>query len=288
MEDKLLVTVAPCIPPYMAKHIPSLDLSPEGIAAEVVRAHNAGANLAHLHVWDEQGQPTIDLAAFERTLCLIREQCDIIIEGSTGGVSFSDAERPKDANALSPAERSVSLQADIEMASLNPGSVNYDRGVYINSPSDIAFWAQEMHRRRIKPDIAVFETGMIANAMGLAEEGWLEPPFVFGFVLGQVGAMPASPKNLQFLSESIPPDSLWAVVGHGGHDLKMSFLAMLMGGHARAGLEDNPYFRSGQVATSNAQLIERVVRIGREIGREPATPAEAREALGLAPRKPVS
>jgi 3-keto-5-aminohexanoate cleavage enzyme len=271
MEDKLLVTVAPCIPPYMAKDVPGLDLSPEGIAEEVVRAYNAGANVVHLHVWDERGQPTTELAAFERTIRLIRERCDIVIEGSTGGV-----------NELSPAERSVSLEADIEMASLNPGSVNYDAGVYVNSPDDIAYWVQEMHRRRIKPDVAVFEAGMIANSMRLADEGWIEPPFLFSFVLGQVGALPATPKNLLFLSETVPAGSLWSVAGHCGHDLRMSSLAMHVGGHARAGFEDNPYYRPGDLATSNAQLIERLVRIAREIGREPVSPAEARAILGRA------
>jgi 3-keto-5-aminohexanoate cleavage enzyme len=254
----------------MAKDVPGLDLSPEGIAEEVVQAYNAGANVVHLHVWDERGQPTTELAAFERTIRLIRERCDIVIEGSTGGV-----------NELSPAERSVSLQADIEMASLNPGSVNYDAGVYVNSPDDIAYWVQEMHRRRIKPDVAVFEAGMIANSMRLVDEGWIEPPFLFSFVLGQVGALPATPKNLLFLSETIPVGSLWSVAGHCGHDLHMSSLAMHVGGHARAGFEDNPYYRPGELATSNAQLIERLVRIAREIGREPVSPAEARAILGL-------
>jgi len=268
--EKLLVTVAPCIPPYLAANVPGLDLSPEGIADEVMRAYNAGANVVHPHVWDETGQPTTDVAAIERTLRLIRERCDIVIEGSTGGV-----------NELSPAERSVSLQCDIELASLNPGSVNYDKGVYVNAPSDVAYWVQAMQRRRIKPDVAIFEAGMIANTLRLVDAGWIEPPFLFSFVLGQVGALPATPKNLLFLSESIPPGSLWAVAGHGGHDLEMSALAMLMGGHARAGFEDNAYYRPGELATSNAQLIERVVRIARDLGREIATPDEARAALGV-------
>ena len=270
MEDELLIAVAPSIPPYMAEDIPGLDLSPEGIADEVVRAYNAGANIVHLHVWDEQGRPTRDLSAFEHTIRLIRERSDIIIEGSTGGVG-----------ELSPAERSVSLLTDIEMASLNPGSVNYDQGVYINSPDDIAYWAQEMHRRRIKPDMAIFEAGMIANALRLAEKGWIEPPFLFNFVLGQEGAIPATPRNLLFLKESIPEGSLWGVIGHGGHDLAMSALAINIGGHARAGFEDNPYYRPGELAKSNAQLIERLVRLAREIGRSIATPAEARIMLQL-------
>lgn len=270
MQDKLLITVAPCIPPYAAAGMPDLDLSPEGIADEVVRAWNAGANVVHLHVWDERGQPTTDLAAFERTLRLIRERCDIVVEGSTGGV-----------NELSPAERSVSLHTDIELASLNPGSVNYDRGVYVNSPADVAYWAQEMHRRSIKPDIAIFEAGMVANSLALAEQGWIEPPFLFSFVLGQQGALPATARNLLFLCETIPAGSQWCVAGHGGHDLQMSVLAMAMGGHARAGFEDNPFYRPGKRATSNAQLIERLVRVAHELGRPVATPGEARVLLSI-------
>lgn len=277
MNDKLLVTVAPSIPPYMALRIPELDLTPEGIVEEVVRACSAGANIVHLHVWDDQGQPTIELDAFGRTIQLVRERCDVVIEGSTGGVG-----------ELTSAERSISLQADIEMASLNPGSVNYDNGVYVNAPSDILYWAQEMQSRRIKPDIAVFEAGMIANTMGLVEEGLVEEPLLFTFVLGQQGAMPASPRNLFFLSESIPAESLWCVAGHGGHDLLMSSLAIHIGGHARAGFEDNPYYQPGEVATSNAQLIERLVRIAHEIGREVASPDEARQMLGLPPRTNIA
>lgn len=267
LQDRLLITVAPCVPPYVAEGLPGLDLSPEGIAKEVVRAYNAGASAVHLHVWDEHGRPTTDLVAFERTIRLIRERCDIVIEGSTGGF-----------NELSPAERAVSLQADIEVASLNPGSVNYDKGVYINAPSDIAYWVQEMHRRRIKPDVAIFEAGMIANSMALAQEGWIDPPYLFAFVLGLNGALPATARNLLFLSETVPSGSIWCAVGH---DLSMSVLAMGMGGHARAGFEDNVTYRPGERATSNAQLVERLARIAREIGREVATPGEARALLGL-------
>lgn len=270
MNDRLLVTVCPSIPPYMARQFPGMDLSPEHIADEVVRAWGAGANIVHMHVWDEQGQPSTELAAFERTIALIRARCDIIIEGSTGGF-----------NELTPQQRSVSLQAGIEMASLNPGSVNYENGVYINAPSDIDYWAGEMKQRTIKPDVAIFEAGMIANTLALAQRGLLTEPLLFTFVLGQKGALPASAKNLLFLAESVPDGSLWAVAGHGGQDLICNAQAISMGGHARAGFEDNPYYRPGEPASSNAQLIERLVRIAREIGREPASPAEARAMLGL-------
>jgi len=268
--EKLLITVAPCIPPYMVGKIPSLDLSPEGIAKEVVRSHEAGANILHLHVWDNMGRPTTDLTCFEKTIALIKDHCDIVIEGSTGGF-----------NNLTPAERSTSLNSRIEMASLNPGSVNYDAGVYINSPSDIHYWADEMHRKKIKPDIAIFDSGMINNSLLLIEEGLITTPYLFTFVQGQQGAMPAFPKNLLFLSESVPEKSLCFVARHSGCDINLTVMNMAMGGHARAGFEDSPYYLPGKLASSNAQLIERLVRIGREMGREPATPTEARKILGL-------
>jgi 3-keto-5-aminohexanoate cleavage enzyme len=268
--DKILITVAPCIPPYMTKDISTLDLSPQGIADEVMRAYNAGANIAHLHVWDTQGLPTTTLTAFKETINLIKEGCDILIEGSTGGF-----------NELSPAERSVSLQADIELASLNPGSVNYDQGVYINSPADIHYWASEMQRRGIKPDIAIFEAGMIANSLLLAQEGLIETPLLFTFVLGQQGALPATPKNLLFLTESVPQGSLCFVARHSGWDIQLTVMNMAIGGHARAGFEDSPYYAGGELASSNAQLINRIVRVARELGREPASIKEAREMLGL-------
>ena len=267
---KLIITVAPCVPPAHFDDVPGLQLTPEVIADEVYRAYNVGASLAHLHVLDEDGYPTHNLTAFRRTLDLIRERCDIILEGSTGGVG-----------TLSAAERCVSLQTDVELASLNPGSVNYDSGVYVNSPQDIDYWVKEMHTRGVKPDIAIFETGMIANAMRYAEQGLIEQPYLFNFVLGQVGALPATAKNLLHLAETIPLGSIWGVLGHGGHDLWASSLAILMGGHARAGFEDNVFYRPGEAATSNAQLIERLVRIANEVGRPIASVAETRQLLGL-------
>ena len=275
MDDKLLITVAPSIPIDVAREIPDLDTSPPGIADEVVRACNAGASIVHLHVWDEQGQPTTGLSAFERTLGLIRERCDIIIEGSTGGTHDSTMEG-----------RSVALQTDVEMATLNTGTVNWGRGVYRNSPDDIDYWAQEMNRRHIKPNLAAFEVGMIANSLELVDKGWVKPPLFYTFILGQQGVMPAAARNLLFMSEALPPGSLWCATGHGGHDLRVSSLAINVGGHARAGFEDNPFYRPGELAQSNAQLIERLVRLAREIGRCIASPAEAREILGLRQRLP--
>lgn len=270
---KLAIVVAPCSPPAQLEAYPDLPSTPEQIADEVVAAWRSGAAIAHLHVLDEKGHPTQELSAFRRTVDLIQRHCDIIVEGSTGGVT-----------GFSAADRSVALGADIELASLNPGSVNYDRGVYINSPQDVVYWVGEMYRRGIKPDIAVFELGMIENALCHVRQRLIAEPLLFSFVLGQVGAMPATARNLVFLVDTLPAGAIWGATGHGGHDLEVALWSIALGGHARAGFEDNIYYRPGERATSNAQLVERIVRIGREAGREIASPAEARAMLALPSR----
>ncbi len=132
----------------------------------------------------------------------------------------------------------------------------------------------------IMPTSKIEQSGLISRRfISLAQQGLIAAPMLFGLVVGQPGAIPATPRNLMFLSESLPAGSLWTAVGHSGNDLWTSTLAMTMGGNARCGFEDNPYYRPGQPAASNAQLVERLVRIARELGREPATSAEARALL---------
>lgn len=269
--DKLIITVAPCAPPSVLDGYADLPHTPEQIANEVVAAWQSGAAIAHLHVLDEAGRPTTELQAFRRTLHLIRDRCDIIIEGSTGGLTGFGA-----------ADRCVALQADIEIASLNPGSVNYDQGVYVNSPQDIDYWVRQMHERKVKPGIAIFELGMIENARRCARQGLIGEPLVFNIVLGQVGAIPATARNLMFLADSLPPGSIWEATGHSGHDLQAALWAVALGGHARAGYEDNIFYRPGERARSNATLIDRIVRIAREAEREIAAASEVRVALNLA------
>ena len=270
MPDKLIVTVAPCAPASTMREFPDLPRRPEEIADEVVRAWNAGAAIAHLHVLDQEGLATQDLGAFRRTIDLIRARCDILIEGSTGGMTGFNA-----------ADRSVALQTDVELASLNPGSVNYDAGVYVNSPQDIDYWVREMQRHHIKPSLAIFDAAMIANATRYVREGLIAEPPLFNLVLGLTGALPATARNLMFLIESLPPNALWQVTGHGKDNLQAEMWAIALGGHGRAGYEDSVYYRPGERAGSNAMLIERIVRIAREAEREIATPSEVRGLLGL-------
>ena len=268
--DKLIITVAPDAPLAQLDTCPELPRTPAQIADEVVQAWGSGAAIAHLHVLDEEGHPTRDLASFRRTIARIRERSDIIIEGSTGGLT-----------GFSAADRCVALQADVELASLNPGSVNFGQGVYINSPQDIEYWVGEMQRRSIKPSIAIFDVGMIENALRYVRRAMIAQPPFFNFVVGLAGAIPATARNLIFMMESLPPGALWQVTGHGGHDLQAALWAIAFNGHARAGYEDSIFYRPGERATSNAVLIDRIVRIAREAGRSVASPDKARAALGL-------
>jgi 3-keto-5-aminohexanoate cleavage enzyme len=170
------------------------------------------------------------------------------------------------------------------MGSFTTGSNNLPGIVYENSPPFIEYLAKVYQETEVKPEIEVFETGMIANALFLERKGFIRAPLHFDFVLGAPGSMPGTIKNLQFLSESIPAGSTWSVAGIGRAEIPLSAAAIAMGGHVRVGLEDNLYMPDGSPA-SNPLLVEKIVRISREIGRDIATADEARSILALDPNR---
>ncbi|HHW12738.1 MAG TPA: 3-keto-5-aminohexanoate cleavage protein [Firmicutes bacterium] len=243
---KIIVAVAPVASsPLKETKNP---LTPEEVAREVIGCTKAGASLVHLHVRNKAGEQTADLTDFKTTLDLIRKESDIIIQGSTGGVSN-----------LSLEERSVAVdEPRVESASLNMGSANFDEGVYINTLPDIRYWARKMEKNNVQPELEIFEGGMIHNTMLLAEEGVLKPPFHFSFSLGFRGALPANAYNLHFLSGMIPPGSAWGLVHHGMKDFSMLATAVGMGAtFVRVGFEDSIYYAPGAVARSNVELGNR-------------------------------
>jgi 3-keto-5-aminohexanoate cleavage enzyme len=227
--------------------------------------------MVHLHVRDSQGNQTEDLGAFSKTLDLIRKESDIIIQGSTGGVT-----------GLSREERCVSLDDPrVEVASLNMGSANIGEGVYVNTLSDIRFWARRMKERSIVPELEIFEGGMLSNVPRLLEEGSLVPPFYFNFVLGFEGPLPAEPHNLFFLKSMLPEGKFWGIVHDGMTDFSLLAAAIGLGASVvRVGFEDSVYFAPGEAAKTNAELVERIVALIRCMGCEIAIPREAREFLG--------
>jgi len=196
---------------------------------------------------------------------------EVIIQLSTGGRAGKDWEARVNPIRLLP-----------EMGSFTTGSNNLPGIVYENSPQFIEYLARVFQETDVKPEIEVFETGMINNAMYLQNKRLIRPPLHFDFVLGAPGAMPGTVKNLQFLSETIPQDSTWTVAGIGKAEIPLSTAAIVMGGHVRVGLEDNLSMPDGSQA-SNPLLVEKIVRIAREVGREIATPDEARSILSLNP-----
>lgn len=268
--EKLIITVAPTGAQTTRKHTPYVPLAPKEIADSVYEAWQAGASIAHIHVRDENGNNTLDLNTYIEVINRIKDKCDIIINLTTaGGVSMNDEDRLK------------VCELGSEMATFDAGSMNFGSDVFLNSPNFLERLAIKLKEHQIKPEIEVFDVGMIENTMRIVKKGLIEPPFHFQFVLGVQGGMPATPKNLMFLAESIPAGSTWSAIGASKDQLAINTMSILMGGHVRVGMEDSVYYRKGELAKTNAQFVERIVDLSRILGREVATPNEARGILGL-------
>ncbi|MBT8373239.1 MAG: 3-keto-5-aminohexanoate cleavage protein [Deltaproteobacteria bacterium] len=270
--QKLIITVALTgnVPTKeMNAHLP---VTADEIAADVRRCADAGASLFHVHARDENQVPTLDIEVYKDNVRRIKAVApEVIIQLSTGARAGKEWELRVNPVRLLP-----------EMASFTTGSNNLPGLIYENSPQFIEYLAGVFKETCVKPEIEVFETGMINNAVFLQKKGYLNMPLHFDFVLGVPGSMPASVKNLVYLSESIPAGSTWTVAGIGRAEIPMSAGAILLGGHVRVGLEDNLTMPDGSAA-SNLLLVEKVVAIAKEIGREIATPEETREILSLNP-----
>ena len=273
--EKLIITAAICGAEAYKSDNPNLPITPVELAKAADEAYRAGASIIHLHVRDENGEPTQSKAVFAETIGLIKEKCpEVIIQPSTGGAVGMSAE-----------ERLQPLELEVEMATLTCGTVNFGSGVFYNPPQYIERFAEIMKERGIKPEIEVFEVGMIQNALRLWKKGLLEMPLHFDFVMGVPGGIPGTVKNLLHLAETIPQQCSWTVAGIGRAELPLAAMAIIMGGQVRVGFEDNLFYRYKQLAVSNAELVSRVVRLARELERPVAKPAEARRILGIASKK---
>lgn len=269
--EKLIITAAICGAEVTKEHNPNVPYTVEEIGREAESAYKAGASIIHLHVREDDGTPTQDKDRFKACIDEIKRRCpDIIIQPSTGGaVGMSDEER------LQPTELGP------EMATLDCGTLNFGGDeIFVNTENTIKNFGKIMIERNVKPEIEVFDKGMIDYAIRFAKEGYIKEPMHFDFVLGV--QMAASARDLVFMVESIPQGSTWTVAGVGRHEMPMAAIAIAMGGHVRVGFEDNVYLSRGVLAKSNGELVEKVVRIAKELGREIATPDEARKILGLA------
>jgi 3-keto-5-aminohexanoate cleavage enzyme len=251
---------------------PALPVTEEEIAQSALDSWRAGAAIVHLHVRDDAGKVTCDPNRYAKVRDLITAAgSDVIVNMSTGG----------GAGQTTDEERMAPVDLKPEIASFDCGSLNFGQRVFVNSPQFLDELADRMNRNGVLPEIECFEPGHVQNALRLIDDGKLKPPFWFQFVLGVRGGSPGTVKQLVHLVDMIPAGSRWSICGMGRAQLQLGLVAMAMGGHVRTGLEDNLYYHKGELASSNAQLVERLVRLAAEIGRPVASPADARELLNL-------
>lgn len=268
--DKLIITACLTGAEVTREQQPNLPISPGEIAEAAYQAWKSGASIVHVHARKADGTPTQDKEVYREIKEKIAEKCDVIFQPSTGGAVWHSKE-----------ERIQPVYLKPEMASLSTGTCNFGSDVFMNTEEYMESFAKIMQENGVKPEVEVFEKGMINNALKLVKKGLLTMPLHFDFVMGVPGAISGEPRDLIYLAESIPEGCTWTVAGIGRAELPLSVMAIVMGGHVRVGFEDNIYYAKGVVAESNAQLVARIARIAKECGREVATPNEARKILRL-------
>ena len=253
---------------------PNVPFTPEAIAEDVYNCWKAGAAIAHIHVRNDDGSPSTDFAKYKETVERIRahKDCDICINiTSSGSVDFGDEERIYPLQQLLP-----------ELASYDAGTLNWQhRTVFMNPPSFLEKLGYALQESNIKPEIEIFDAGMVYNTIYYMKKGVLKAPCHYQIVLGCAGGMTSTVEDLVYLKNILPEGSTWAACGISSGHLPIMMATIAMGGHLRVGLEDNLYMSRGVLAKSNAQLVERAVKLLEINGLEPATPYEAREIYGL-------
>jgi len=255
---------------------PGLPVTPAEIAASAIESAQAGAACVHIHVREDDGTPSCRGELYEEVFQRIREQSDVLICGTTGsgGGRFNGV------------ERFTALPYLPDLASFDAGSMNFGERVFENTPSFLRQLAREITSRGITPEIECFDIGQIGNAVRLQQESLLPGlggKWWFQFCLGIRGGAPADAQTLLTMSSLLPPGAEWSVLAIGRGQLAMNMLAIIVGGHVRTGIEDNIYYRRGQLVDGNAQFVERLVRMAQELGRPVATPDQAREIVGCRP-----
>src|SRR5438128_869923 len=293
-KPKVILTIAPTGGMASKKQTPHLPTRPEEIAEDVYRCYNAGASVAASH--DRRAsddEATCDPRVYARINALVRQKCSVVLNNSRGGGINGDMVRQLD-NGLWEIDFNQRVKgmeaAGAEMCTLDAQTVcasfHGKEIVVATPPTRIRQLAEMMRERGIKPELEVFSLhDIVQDVHRSIKEGLDAAPYFVNIVLGVnafQGALPYTPKILQTLVEHLPPNSVFNVSAIGPAQLPATTQSILLGGHVRVGLEDNLYYEHGVLAT-NVQLVERMVRIVRELGYEPATPAEAREIMGLKP-----
>ncbi|MBU2513870.1 3-keto-5-aminohexanoate cleavage protein [bacterium] len=272
LSGKTIITVAPTGAWPTKKDNPAIPMTPQEIADDVYDCWQAGAAVAHLHMRDDQGAGTMDIEKFKETVELVRGKCNIVLNLTTSGeLNATDDKRMAHLKALKP-----------ELASYDAGSMNWaHKTLFLNPPEFLEKLGQVMIENGVKPEIEIFDPGMIYNSLYYMKKGVIKVPAHYQFVLGAAGGIGATVENLVFLKGLLPANSTWSAFGIGKSATPIMLATIALDGHVRVGMEDNVYYSKGVLAKSNRQFVEKTVRIIREADKEPATPDEARQILGL-------
>ena len=266
----VVITVAPTGPIASKRDNPTLPTQPEEIADAVLRAYELGASVAHIHLRDEADRPSADLAIGRRVMDLITERCPILIQLSTGvGLDVPFEERAK----------LVELRP--RMATLNPCSMSFGSGTFINPPDGVRRLAARMQELGVKPELEVYDTGHLEAALRLRDEGLLAEPLQFSVVLGIAGGAGPTAVNLVELVRRLPEGSIWQIIAIGRANLSLTAIGLAMGGNARAGMEDTLYLGKGRPAQGNDGLVARAVALAKDLDLEVATVEETVKRLCL-------
>lgn len=299
MNPKIIVSVAITGAVHTPTMSPYLPITPEQIADEAVRAWEAGATVAHIHVRDpETGAPSREIELYRDVASRVKSKCDLILCMTTGaGIGATVEERLGPVIALKPelatfnfgsmnfglfpiAENIDSFKFDWE----RPYLANTEDYVFPNSFKMLKEFGKIFEENGTRPEMEVYDISMLNNVAFLVGRKCFKTPVYVQYVLGILGGMPASAKNLMFLNETATAQLSqyhWSVCAAGRHQMQLGALSAMLGGNVRVGLEDNLYIEKGKFAKSNAEQVEKIIRILREFGAEPATPQEGREILDL-------
>ncbi len=251
--------------------LPWLPCTPKEIATSALESWRAGAAICHIHVRGPDGAPTHSKAMYEEIRDLVRAESDLNLNFTTSKLEM-----------MTHDDRFEPVQCGPEVATFNSGSLNFgDVFVFENSPTFMRRIAMEFWRHQVRPEFECFDTGHIGNIKRMIDEGYFEPPYFFQLVMLPRGTTPPRPGLLLEVLKEMPEQSQWMAVGVGKDQLPMNTMGIILGGHVRTGFEDNFYYRRGEKAKSNAQMVERVVRLCNDLNRPVATAAEARKILGL-------
>lgn len=292
MLDKVIITCAVTGSTMDALRInPAVPVTPRQIADDALAARAAGASVVHIHVRDpDTGAPSMELRYYEEVVNRIRDAgSDVLINLTTGpGARYAPSDEDpmrasKDSTMSSPEQRVEHvLKLKPELCSLDVATMTFPTYAFVNLPAHLERMAVMVQEVGAKPEIEVFDMGHVRLANNLIQRGFIKGRPLFQLCLGIPWTAPATTAGMMALSNELPPDAMWASFGISSQEFPMAAQSVILGGHVRVGLEDNLYIRRGVLAKGNAELVERAAQIIDSLGSQVATPAEARQMLGLA------